>query len=121
MPATHGLAVSAGRLDRNVAPANAPTKPGAARIDTVRQSTLPSLWWEKPETSEVPISEKWTAAEAAAGATPAASSIVDEVTPYAIPSEPSMSWASRPTNPSTSSLRMAKHLSAVRSAHHAPT
>ena len=31
----------------------------------MRQSTLPSLWWEKPETSEVPISEKWTAAEAA--------------------------------------------------------
>ena len=36
-------------------------------MPTVRQSTLPSLWWEKPETSEVPISEKWTAADAAAG------------------------------------------------------
>ena len=74
---------------------------------TVRQSTLPSLWWEKPETSEVPISEKWTAAEAAAGATPAASSRVDDVTPYAMPSEPSMSWASRPTKPRTMSLRIA--------------
>ena len=106
MPATHGLAVSPSRLTRNVAPANAPTKPGTARIETVRQSTLPSLWWEKPETSEVPISEKWTAAEAAAGATPAASSSVDEVTPYAMPSEPSMSWARRPTKPRTMSLRM---------------
>ena len=31
---------------------------------------LPSVWWEMPETSEVPISEKWIAAEAAAGAMP---------------------------------------------------
>ena len=45
---------------------------------TVRQSTLPSLWWEKPETSVVPISEKCTAAEAAAGAMPVASSSVDD-------------------------------------------
>ena len=48
---------------------------------TVRQSTLPSLWWEKPETSVVPISEKWTAALAVAGAMPVASSRVDDVTP----------------------------------------
>ena len=41
----------------------------------------------------MPISEKWTAAEAAAGATPAARSRVDDVTPYAMPREPSMSWA----------------------------
>ena len=59
-----------------------------------------------PETSDVPISEKWTAAEAAAGATPTASSIVEEVTPYPMPREPSMSWASRPTKPRTRSLRM---------------
>ncbi len=89
-----------------MAPAKAPTKPGTARIDTVFQSTLPSLWWEKPETSDVPISEKWTAADAAAGATPVASSSVDEVTPYAMPREPSTSWARRPTNPRTMSLRM---------------
>ena len=37
----------------------------------MRQSVLPSLWWESPETSVVPISEKWIAAEAAAGAIPA--------------------------------------------------
>ncbi len=48
---------------------------------TVRQSTLPSLWCEKPETRVVPISEKWTAAEAAAGAMPAARRRVEEVTP----------------------------------------
>ena len=108
MPETHGLAVAASRLTRKVAPTNAPTNPGTARMPTVRQSTLPSLWWEKPETSEVPISEKWTAADAAAGATPAASSSVEEVTPYAMPREPSMSWARRPTNPRTRSLRMRK-------------
>jgi hypothetical protein len=89
-----------------VAPAKAPTKPGTARIETVRQSTLPSLWWENPETREVPISEKWTAADAAAGATPAARSSVEDVTPYAMPREPSMSWATRPTKPRTMSLRM---------------
>ena len=112
MPATHGFAVSAGRLERKVAPANAPTKPGTASTPTVRQSTLPSLWWENPETSDVPISEKCTAALAAAGATPAASRRVEDVTPYAIPNDPSMSWARRPTNPSTSSLRMEPHPSA---------
>ena len=81
MPATHGFAWSPGRLERNVAPAKAPTNPGTARMLTVRQSTLPSLWWEKPDTSEVPISEKCTAADAAAGATPAASRRVEDVTP----------------------------------------
>ena len=81
MTATTGLATAASMLDSSVAPRKAPTKPGTARIETVRQSTLPSLWCEAPETSEVPISEKWTAAEAAAGATPAASSSVEEVTP----------------------------------------
>ena len=53
---------------RNVAPAKAPRSRARAMMPTVRQSMLPSLWWENPETSEVPISEKWTAAEAAAGA-----------------------------------------------------
>ena len=81
MTATTGLATAASMLDSSVAPRNAPTKPGSARIDTVRQSTLPNLWCEAPETSEVPSSEKWTAAEAAAGATPAASSRVEDVTP----------------------------------------
>ena len=43
----------------------------------MRQSVLPRVWWETPETSEVPISEKWTAADAAAGAEPPASSSVE--------------------------------------------
>ena len=81
MPATHGLARSAGRLESTVAPAKAPTPPGIAMIPTVRQSTFPSLWWEKPDTRVVPISEKWTAALAVAGAIPVASSRVDDVTP----------------------------------------
>ena len=50
-------------------------------IPTVRQSTLPSFQCEKPDTSEVPTSDRCTAAEAAAGATPAASSRVVDVTP----------------------------------------
>jgi hypothetical protein len=50
-------------------------------IPTVRQSTLPSRWWANPETSVVPILEKCTAAEAAAGAIPAASNSVEEATP----------------------------------------
>ena len=68
-------------LERKVAPAKAPMPPGTAMMLTVRQSTLPSLWWLMPETNVVPISEKWTAAEAAAGAIPAASSSVEDVTP----------------------------------------
>ena len=47
----------------------------------MRQSVLPRVWWEMPETSEVPISEKWMAAEAAAGPIPLATSRVAEVTP----------------------------------------
>ena len=50
-------------------------------IRTVRQSTLPSLWCEKPDATVVPISLKCTAAEAAAGVNPSVSSRVDEVTP----------------------------------------
>ena len=78
---TTGVAVSAGRLDRMVAPAKAPSAPGRARVRTIRQSTLPSLWWEMPEASVVPISAKCTEAEAAAGAMPAATRSVVEVTP----------------------------------------
>ena len=79
--ATTGTATSASRLTSSVAPANAPTKPGTASTPTVRQSVLPSVWWEMPETSEVPISEKWMAADAAAGPIPPAMSSVAEVTP----------------------------------------
>ena len=81
MPETHGVAASPLRLARTVEPISAPMNPGPARIPTVRQSTLPNLWWEMPETRVVPSSEKCTAAEAAAGAVPAAKSRVVEVTP----------------------------------------
>ena len=66
---------------RNVAPAKAPTAPGSAMRSTTRQSTLPNRQWATPAASVVPISARWTDAEAAAGATPANSSSVDEVTP----------------------------------------
>ena len=79
--ATTGTATSVSRLTSSVAPPKAPRKPGAARTPTVRQSVLPSAWWEIPETSVVPSSEKWMAAEAATGAMPAATSSVAEVTP----------------------------------------
>ncbi len=104
--ATTGTATSVSRLTSSVAPAKAPTKPGAARTPTVRQSVLPSLWWEMPETSVVPSSEKWIAAEAATGAIPAATSSVADVTPYPMPSEPSTSCATRPTMASRTSRRM---------------
>jgi hypothetical protein len=48
-------------------------------MPTVRQSTLPSLWWEMPDTSVVPISEKCTAALAAAGAMPVARCSVEDL------------------------------------------
>ena len=104
--ATHGLATSPSIEDRTVAPAKAPMPPGIAMIRTVRQSTLPSLWCEKPDTSVVPISDRWTAAEADAGATPAAISSVDDVTPYAMPSAPSTSCAKKPTTARMSRLCM---------------
>ncbi len=89
-----------------VAPAKAPTPPGTAMIPTVRQSTLPSFQCETPETRVVPISEKCTAADAAGGAMPVASSSDDDVTPYPMPSEPSMIWANRPTKARTISVFM---------------
>ena len=50
--------------------------------------------------------EGLVAAEAVAGAMPVASSRVVDVTPYAMPREPSMSWAMSPTMPKTMSCRM---------------
>ena len=57
----------------------------------------------------VPISARCTEAEAEAGATPATSSRVVEVTPYAMPSAPSTSWAARPTSARTISFRITYH------------
>src|SRR5699024_4710171 len=72
MAETHGVAASPLRLARTVEPISAPMNPGPARIPTVRQSTLPDLWWARPETRAVPRSGKGAAAERAAGGVPAA-------------------------------------------------
>ena len=96
-----GLAAALDSRVSAVAPMKAPTAPGPARIATMRQSTFPNLWWEIPEASVVPIWAKCTAADAAAGAIPAATRMVVEVTPYPMPSEPSTSWARSPAKPRT--------------------
>ncbi|GAA3150781.1 hypothetical protein GCM10020001_088010 [Nonomuraea salmonea] len=100
-----GAAISVDRLDRNVAPANAPTAPGMPILATTFQSTFPKRQWEMPEASVVPISARWTVADAAAALVPTASSSVVDVTPYAMPRLPSTSWAARPTSPSRMSAR----------------
>ncbi|GGE26881.1 hypothetical protein GCM10011571_31360 [Marinithermofilum abyssi] len=46
--------------------------------------------WEIPEAAVVTTSAKWTEAEAKAGATPNANNKDVDVTPYAIPNEPSI-------------------------------
>lgn|GEM_PF-1587716 len=91
IPAIHGPAASVETELRTVAPAKAPTAPGTAIRPTTRQSTLPNRQWAAPEASVVPISARCTEALAEAGAIPASSSRVVEVTPYAIPSAPSTS------------------------------
>src|SRR5918998_3604505 len=82
---------------RTTAPRKAPTPPGTASQPTFFQSTLPNLQCETPDDSVVPTSAMWTLAEASAGEIPTASKSVVEVTPYAIPKEPSTSWAIEPT------------------------
>ena len=76
-----GAAISVERLDSNVAPTKAPTAPGTPILATTFQSTLPNRQCASPDASVVPISAKWTVAEAAAGLVPMASSRVVEVTP----------------------------------------
>lgn len=84
---------------------NAKIPPGTAMMPTMRQSTLPNFQCDAPDTIVVPTSERCTAAEAAAGAIPAVSSSDDDVTPYAMPSEPSTSCANRPTTARAMSFR----------------
>ena len=57
------------------------TPPGMAMMLTIRQSMLPKRQCAAPDASVVPTSERCTAAEAAAGAMPVASSRDDDVTP----------------------------------------
>src|SRR5215210_4482265 len=82
------------------APNSAPMPPGTASQTILDQSTLPKLECEIPETAVVPISAMCTAAEASAGATPAAKSTVVDDTPYAIPRDPSTNWATTPASAS---------------------
>jgi hypothetical protein len=51
-----------------------------------------------------------TAAEANAGATPAASNTVVEDTPYAIPKDPSTSWATTPARASKKKFLIYRYL-----------
>ncbi len=76
-----GAATSVERLARTLAPTKAPTAPGRPTLATTFQSTLPNFQWATPDIRLVPISAKWTVAEAAAGLVPKASSSVVEVTP----------------------------------------
>jgi hypothetical protein len=68
MPAIQGAAESVVSELRNVAPAKAPTAPGTPILRTTGHSTLPNRQCDAPEASVVPISARWTAADAAAGA-----------------------------------------------------
>src|SRR5919107_5571160 len=102
--ATTGWAASAEIELKTAAPKKAPMPPGTAIHPIFSQSTLPNFQSETPEASVVPTSDKCTAAEAAAGATPAVNNNVVDVTPYAIPKDPSTSWATSPTIPRTIKL-----------------
>ncbi len=73
---------------------------------TTAQSTLPNRQREKPETSVVPHSARCTDADAVAGARPVESNSVVEVTPYAMPSEPSTICAASPTTAKIKSFSM---------------
>ena len=64
------------RWDRTVAPAKDPMAPGTPILATTFQSTLPNFQCERPDASVVPISARWTVADAAAGLVPMASSRV---------------------------------------------
>ena len=55
--------------------------PGSASRPTIFQSTLPNLQCEAPDARVVPISARWTDAEASAGYVPVAMSSVVDVTP----------------------------------------
>lgn len=81
MIAISGAATSVEMLERTVAPAKAPIAPGTPILRTTFQSTLPNRQCAMPETRVVPISARWTVAEAAAGLVPIARSRVVEVTP----------------------------------------
>src|SRR3954447_6684649 len=103
----------ASRVDahtNNKAPSRAPTPPGTASHTILDQSTLPKLECEIPETAVVPISAMCTAADASAGATPAANNTVVEETPYAIPNDPSTNCATAPARANSKKFFIYRYL-----------
>lgn len=94
----YGFTASPGKELKKQAPTKAPTDPGKIKPFTTFLSTLPNRKWEMPEAPVVTTSAKWTEAEAMDGEIPKMSSRVVELTPYAIPKEPSISWATKPAN-----------------------
>lgn len=101
-----GAADSVDRDDSTVAPANAPAAPGIPSLATSGQSMFLNRQCDTADASVVPTSARCTAALACADATPLSTSRVDAVTPKAIPSAPSTSWAPRPTSVKIRSERM---------------
>ena len=74
-----------------------PITPGMTIRRNSRQFTFLCSVWLIPEAPVVKTSTAWTLAEAAAGGTPRLISKVLEITPNAMPSAPSTSWAANPT------------------------
>ncbi len=107
IPAISGAACSVDSADNNVAPRNAPTAPGAPSLSTKAQSMFLNFQCDRPEAKVVPTSARCTAALAWAAPTPDSTSSVVAVTPKAMPSAPSTSWAPMPTNVKMRSERMA--------------
>lgn len=85
-------------LERKYAPIIAPATPGIINLFANDHWTLPSLKWEIPEAKLVKTWAKCTQALATAGGIPIPNNIEFEETPYAMPRDPSMVWAIKPTN-----------------------
>src|SRR5690606_10302667 len=101
---TPGRARWTGRDDRKSAPQNAPIAPGTPRRHIISRSTLPKRQWATPEIKVVTTSPACTEAETLAGARPIVKSIVVEVTPYPMPSAPSINCAIKPARARISRL-----------------
>jgi hypothetical protein len=98
MAAINGAAFSVDSEDNTVAPVNAPIAPGAPNFRTIGQSMFLNRQCDSPEASVVPTSARCTAALAWAAPSPLSTSIVEAVTPNAMPSAPSTSCAPTPTS-----------------------
>ena len=94
---TKGAITLPSTLESKVAPRMPPIVPGMAMRRTMLQSTLRCHQCDAPDAAVVKISAICTMALACAGAVPKLSMTVVAVTPNAMPSAPSTSWASNPT------------------------